>query len=97
LSQVSISAIKDGANLRISIADDGPGIPASRMEAVLLPGVREDERIAGSGFGLTIANELAELYGGSLSLESNSPNGLRAVLILPASMKARSSNLPLTA
>ncbi|WP_431355700.1 sensor histidine kinase [Agrobacterium vaccinii] len=96
-SQVSISAIKDGANLRISIADDGPGIPASRMEAVLLPGVREDERIAGSGFGLTIANELAELYGGSLALETNSPNGLRAVLTLPASVKARSSSLPFSA
>lgn len=89
-SRVSIKAAQVGTSLRISVEDDGPGIPNDRRDAVLLPGVREDERVAGSGFGLTIVNELAELYGGSLSLESNSPTGLRAILTLPASPRTLS-------
>lgn len=92
-STVKVTAVKDKANLRITIEDDGPGIPVDRMEAVLLPGVREDERISGTGFGLTIANELAELYSGSLTLERNSPQGLRAILVLPAAIPSRSSTV----
>jgi signal transduction histidine kinase len=90
-STVKIIVAKDKANIRITIEDDGPGIPIDRMDAVLLPGVREDERISGTGFGLTIASELAELYSGSLTLESNSPQGLRAILVLPAAVPIRSS------
>lgn len=93
-TKITVTADRDGPHLRICIDDDGPGIPASRMEAVMLPGVREDERIAGSGFGLTIVNEMAELYGGRLSLKGRSPSGLRAVLTLPAA--ARSSAGPQT-
>jgi signal transduction histidine kinase len=90
-STVKVIVAKDKANIRITIEDDGPGIPIDRMDAVLLPGVREDERISGTGFGLTIASELAELYSGSLTLESNSPQGLRAILVLPAAVPIRSS------
>ncbi|KXG87808.1 sensor histidine kinase [Agrobacterium bohemicum] len=90
-STVKVTAVRDKATLRITIEDDGPGIPVDRMEAVLLPGVREDERISGTGFGLTITNELAELDSGSLTLERNSPQGLRAILVLPAAIPSRSS------
>ncbi|KAA3515874.1 MULTISPECIES: sensor histidine kinase [Agrobacterium] len=90
-STVKVVATKEGSNIRISIEDDGPGIANDRMDAVLLPGVREDERISGTGFGLTIANELAELYSGSLLLENNSPRGLKAVLVLPATVPSRAA------
>jgi signal transduction histidine kinase len=92
-STVKVIAVKDRSNIRITIEDDGPGIPIDRMDAVLLPGVREDERISGTGFGLTIANELAELYSGSLTLESNLPQGLRVILVLPAAIPIRSSTV----
>ncbi len=92
-STVKVIAVKDRSNIRITIEDEGPGIPIDRMDAVLLPGVREDERISGTGFGLTIANELAELYSGSLTLERNSPQGLRAILVLPAAIPISSSTV----
>ncbi|TBZ56323.1 HAMP domain-containing histidine kinase, partial [Rhizobium leguminosarum bv. viciae] len=63
-----------------------PGIPPARLTAVLLPGVREDERVPGNGFGLSIVNELAGLYGGSLVLEANGMVGLRCVLCLPVAV-----------
>lgn len=81
---VLVEAAQDGVWVRIAIEDDGPGIPEERLQAVLLPGVREDERIPGDGFGLNIVMEMASLYGGSFELEQVSPTGLRAVLLLPA-------------
>ncbi|WP_337266037.1 sensor histidine kinase [Oryzifoliimicrobium ureilyticus] len=84
--QVSVTAQTSGRSVLIVVEDDGPGIPDDRLKAVLLPGVREDERVPGDGFGLTIVSELAELYGGSLRLENRMPSGLAATLTLPSSM-----------
>ena len=67
----------------ITVDDDGPGIAASMREAVLQRGVRADEAAPGSGLGLAIVRDLAELYGGSISLESAPIGGLRARLQLP--------------
>jgi signal transduction histidine kinase len=67
----------DGA-IVITVDDDGPGLAASMREAVLQRGVRADEAAPGSGFGLAIVRELAELYGGSIALESSPTGGLRA-------------------
>lgn len=83
-TKVRVNATDEGSTVRIVIEDDGPGIPEERLQAVLLPGVREDERIPGDGFGLNIVMEMAGLYGGSFALEKITPTGLRAILVLPA-------------
>jgi hypothetical protein len=56
----------------------------SMREAVLQRGVRADEAAPGSGLGLAIVRDLAELYGGTISLEDSPLGGLRARLRLPA-------------
>ncbi|MEZ5841444.1 MAG: ATP-binding protein [Hyphomicrobiales bacterium] len=69
--------------LRIIVDDDGPGLtPEERAEA-LRRGRRLDETRPGSGLGLSIVAELAELYGGSFTLDTAPKGGLRAVLDLP--------------
>ena len=65
---------------RFSVDDDGPGLAPSMREAVLQRGVRADEAAPGSGFGLAIVRELAELYGGSIALDESPLGGLRARL-----------------
>jgi len=67
----------------ILVDDDGPGLAPSMRDAVLQRGVRADEAAPGSGFGLAIVREIADVYGGSIVLESSSLGGLRARLILP--------------
>jgi signal transduction histidine kinase len=51
---------------------------------VLQRGVRADEAAPGSGFGLAIVRELAELYGGTITLDASPLGGLSARLDLPA-------------
>ena len=46
-------------------------------------GVRADESTAGSGLGLAIVRDLADLYGGTLTLGRAELGGLRAELRLP--------------
>jgi len=69
----------------ITIDDDGPGLDPTLHDAVLQRGVRADEAAPGSGFGLAIVRDLAELYGGSIALERSPSGGVRAVLRLPKS------------
>jgi signal transduction histidine kinase len=77
-------AVEAGAQgLVVLIDDDGPGIPPARRKAALTRGGRLDETAPGSGLGLDIVRELAELYRGSLRLDDSPLGGLRARLELP--------------
>lgn len=73
--------------IRISITDNGPGIPQSELEKVFEPYVRLEASRArhtgGTGLGLSIAKAIAENHGGSVRLESQSGQGATATVILP--------------
>ena len=70
--------------LRITVEDDGPGLPPAQREVVLGRGERLDENVPGSGLGLAIVAEIAGLYDGSLALADTPLGGLLALLDLPA-------------
>ncbi len=70
--------------LRLIIEDDGPGLPEEFRRDVVQRGRRLDERVPGSGLGLSIVADLSHLYRGKLSLEEATCGGLRACLTLPA-------------
>lgn len=67
----------------ILIDDDGDGLSPQQVKNALKRGVRLDETMKGSGLGLSIANELANAYGGSLDFERSPLGGLRVKLNLP--------------
>jgi signal transduction histidine kinase len=69
--------------LRLVVEDDGPGLPAERREEVLRRGARLDESAPGSGLGLSIVDELARAYGGSIALGASALGGLRVEIFLP--------------
>jgi signal transduction histidine kinase len=81
--RVSITSSLIDTRLLISIEDDGPGLVAEASQIVLQRGVRRDERVPGSGLGLAIVRELAELYGGAITLARASGGGVSACLELP--------------
>jgi CheY-like chemotaxis protein/anti-sigma regulatory factor (Ser/Thr protein kinase) len=82
--QVRLVATVKGAELHISVADTGIGIPASLHEQVFeefyqVPGVRR----GGTGLGLPYARRLAQLIGGRLTLASEPGIGTIVTLRLP--------------
>ena len=82
-TQVRLTCSTEGDHVVIAIDDDGPGIDPAMREVVMHRGVRADEAAQGSGLGLAIVRDLAEVYGGSISLEESPIGGARARLILP--------------
>jgi signal transduction histidine kinase len=82
--RVAIKATEATGRIAITVDDDGPGLETSKRELVLQRGVRADEAAPGSGLGLAIVRDLAELYGGSISLKHSQLGGLRAELDLPS-------------
>lgn len=83
-SRVTVTSSLEPGRVIITVDDDGAGLDPSLREAVLRRGVRADEAAPGSGLGLAIVRDLAELYGGSISLHESPDGGVRACLDLPA-------------
>ncbi|WP_449114552.1 sensor histidine kinase [Rhizobium sp.] len=79
---VTIRTARDGGNATVEIVDDGPGIPADKIDYVLGRGRRLDESSGGAGLGLSIANDIVTAAGGTLSIANAEP-GLRVVIRLP--------------
>src|SRR5262249_50271968 len=73
----------DDDRVVIAVEDDGPGLPADSIDVGFRVGERLDEQVPGSGLGLPIARDLAQLYGGEIRLENIAAGGLRAILRLP--------------
>jgi signal transduction histidine kinase len=87
-SRVAISSSIDDASVILAVDDDGPGLDPSMRARVLQRGVRADQQVRGSGLGLAIVSDLAELYGGSIALETSPLGGTRARLQLPRTIEA---------
>lgn len=75
-------------SIRITVEDDGPGIPRDRREEALKPFTRLDQarnqdRGSGVGLGLAITADIARSHGGTLRLgDSERLGGLKAELVL---------------
>jgi two-component system nitrogen regulation sensor histidine kinase NtrY len=81
---VTIETAHDPSNslVRITVADDGPGIPAEEREKLFLPYYSTKGR--GSGLGLAIVRRIIAEHGGSIEVGSNEPRGTRFTIELPA-------------
>lgn len=84
---VGIRTETNGGSCKLIVEDRGPGIPPTKRQAVFEPfgRLRSDlnEGVSGTGIGLTISRELAELHGGSLQVCSQYRDGARFILTLP--------------
>jgi len=68
----------------ILVEDDGAGIPPAERERIFDRGARLDTGKPGTGLGLAIVRDVAEIYGGSVTLdESEDLGGLMVRLCLP--------------
>jgi len=82
--RVFVTVKGGGAWVEIEVEDDGPGIPEAEREAIFGRGKRLDTGKPGTGLGLGIVRDVAEIYGGEVRLEeSEDLGGLLVRLKLP--------------
>jgi signal transduction histidine kinase len=78
--QVLIGWQLDGEQLQVRVEDDGPGLDKAKDAFVPFYTTKPD----GSGIGLALSRQIAEIHGGSLTLEDRqNKQGCRACLRLP--------------
>lgn len=82
-----VGVIAEPAQLRIQVADRGPGIPADRLAAVFQPFTRletsRNRDTGGIGLGLALARAIVRDAGGEIVLEARDGGGLLATINLP--------------
>lgn len=85
---VRVTAAHTRGWLRITVDDDGPGVPADMREEVFKPFMRLDQArnldSSGTGLGLSIARDIARSHGGDITLDDSPMGGLRAIIRIPA-------------
>jgi signal transduction histidine kinase len=90
---LTLSAARDGDRVVIAVSDEGPGIPPGEREQVLAPFYRGEAARAtgqrGVGLGLTLARRVADVHGGTLTIDSGAPvagrpAGCRVSLAIPS-------------
>ncbi|MGI8611884.1 MAG: ATP-binding protein [Sphingomicrobium sp.] len=84
--RVFVTVEARGKMVDVLVEDDGPGIPLADRGSLFSRGARLDTTgKPGTGLGLAIVRDVAEIYGGRISLESSEDlGGLLARLSLPA-------------
>jgi two-component system, OmpR family, sensor histidine kinase KdpD len=85
-SQIEISARQQGNRVEISVADNGPGLPAGKEEALFEKFARgqEESAVSGVGLGLAIVRAIIEVHQGTVRAENRPEGGARFVISLPA-------------
>ena len=83
--RIHIAAVAlPAGRLELKISDDGPGLTEEEGARAMERGERLDQRVPGTGLGLTIVRDIAKLYGGDFELGTSEWGGLEARLELPA-------------
>ncbi len=70
-------------NVSLVVEDDGPGVSDDQLSSILQRGVRLDSTKPGSGLGLSIVNDLSEVYKFHLDVSRSPLGGLQVTAALP--------------
>jgi two-component system sensor histidine kinase CpxA len=88
---ITVSALRDGADIFASVTDHGPGVPEDALTKLFDPFYRVDAARTpgmsgggGTGLGLSIVKTCVEVCGGAVSVRNVAPSGLEVTLRLPA-------------
>ena len=79
---IGLEVSREGADvIRFTVWDTGIGIPAEKLQKLFMPFVQLDSSLsrqyAGTGLGLALVRNLAELHGGNVGVESQKGKGSR--------------------
>jgi PAS domain S-box-containing protein len=81
----------DGARVRITIRDDGPGVPESARARLFVPFFTTKQPGEGTGLGLSVSFGIVAAHGGNLWYEPG-PGGVGSCFILELPVNARTAD-----
>jgi signal transduction histidine kinase len=94
LESVSVRLECFAGQLRLDVADDGPGVPTAEWENIWQKFYKLDDAtstvLTGCGLGLYIVDQVAKVHGGHTNVVSENPSVIR--LVLPLKHKAASDD-----
>lgn len=76
-----------GSCIRLSVKDDGVGIPASNLDKIFDPFFTTKSRGNGSGIGLAVVHGIVENHGGEIEVTSEEGEGTEVVVTFPTTDK----------
>jgi two-component system sensor histidine kinase KdpD len=84
--RIEIAARLEGDRVTITVADNGPGLPAGREESLFNKFTRGEEEspVGGVGLGLAIVRAIVQAHKGTVRGENRPEGGARFVISLPA-------------
>jgi signal transduction histidine kinase len=86
-ARARVALARADGEVRVTIDDDGPGIPEGEFERVFAPFVRLEEsrsqETGGIGLGMAIARSIVRGHGGDITLANRPEGGLRVTIHLP--------------
>jgi two-component system sensor histidine kinase PhoQ len=71
--------VENSKGLQLWVEDNGQGIPADQVDAVLKRGHRADQQLPGQGIGLSVAADIVAAYGGGIEIKESKTLGGVAV------------------
>jgi len=82
---IAVSAVGQDGFVRVTVDDDGPGLPAGDPERLFEKFHRGDDEgtIVGVGLGLSICRAIVTAHGGTISAEARPNGGARLTFTLP--------------
>ena len=75
--QIKVLGDAESGAMRLTVDDDGPGIPEEAREQLLERGMRLDEKAPGHGIGLAVVKDIAASYGGDVRIAESEMGGAR--------------------
>lgn len=79
-AEATVSVATEADGVVLSVTDTGAGIAASKLQRALERFGRQRTDKPGAGLGLAIVGEIASLFGGTMSVESDTGKGFRATI-----------------
>ena len=92
---LDISMSRADDKIRVTFADDGPGIAPEIIGKVFDPFFTTKRPGGGSGLGLTICLAVVKEHGGTIEIESEPGAGAAVRVLLPAAAESKTSEAPL--
>ena len=86
--RIRVTGTRRGRRVELAVSDDGIGMDASQLPALVRLSRGESSDVATAGFGLAVCDRIVRRAGGTLRVESAPGQGVRALFDLPADVRA---------